>query len=179
MKVKGFTIVELLVVIFIISLISSIYLVNYRKGQKDMALLRAANKLAQDIRNTQNLAISAKECQPCGGKVPFGYGLYLEQSTNSYFIYADTYPGSPATGNGKYDSGNDVKIETFNLETGIYIKQISLSPLSVNFSPPDPKITIGGESNLTDATIILALTSDSLKTKTVYINKAGLVDVRQ
>jgi len=89
---KGFTLVELAVVIFIILLLTAVTLPNYRSGEKRLALQRSANKLAQDIRRVQGMAMSAEEFH---GIVPEGgYGIRVRDKHGSppiytYFLYAD------------------------------------------------------------------------------------------
>jgi prepilin-type N-terminal cleavage/methylation domain-containing protein len=171
---KGFTLVELLTVLAIILTLISIFFPLYRTAQKQYILESAAQKLAQDIRRAQEMAISARVCGPCGNKVPPGYGIYLQQGNTSYFIYADT---NPAQGNEIYDGG-DVKIETISFEGKVFIKNVNPSSLSINFKPPDPKIRIGNSSqSLNEASITISLLNDTSKTKTIRVNKAGLIYV--
>lgn len=166
---KSFTLIELLVVASIIIILSAIILINWRPGEQQLLLQRAAFKLAQDIRRASEMAMSTKEFQ---GKVPAGYGVYLKQNDNYYLLYADTNPAEG--GNEKYDSGDDI-IETIYFEKGVYIKNISLSSLSINFRPPNPIVKI--DSLTTSATIIITLESDPTKTKTIRVNNVGLIDV--
>jgi len=169
---RGFTLIELIVVTSIIILLSVIVFPNYRGIERQFALQRSAHKLAQDIRRAGEMAMSTKEFQ---GKVPAGYGIYLKQGEKDYLLYADT---NPPGGNEKYD-GEDDKIETINLEKGVYIQNISPSSLSINFKPPIPTIKIkkeGGQDSTT-AVITLSLESDSTKTKIIKVNSAGLIDV--
>ncbi len=168
---KSFTLIELIVVTSIIILLSAIVFPNYRGIERQFALQRSAHKLAQDIRRAGEMAMSTKEFQ---GKVPAGYGIYLKQGERDYLLYADT---NPSQGNEKYDGG-DGKIETINLEKGVYIQNISPSSLSINFKPPIPtiKIKTKGEDSTT-AVITLSLESDSTKTKIIKVNSAGLINV--
>jgi prepilin-type N-terminal cleavage/methylation domain-containing protein len=171
---NGFTLIELLTVLAIIFILTSISFPFYRTAQKQYILESAAQKLAQDIRRAQEMAISARVCEPCGNKVPPGYGIYLQQGNTSYFIYADT---NPAHGNEIYDGG-DVKIETISFEGKVFIKNVNPSSLSINFKPPDPKIRIGNSSqSLNETSITISLLNDTSKTKTIRVNKAGLIYV--
>lgn len=168
----GFTLIELLVVTGIIILLSGIALVSYRPGQSQLALQRSANKLTQDIRRVQEMAMSAKEYQ---GKVPPGYGVYLNQGNNYFLIYADT---NPAQGNEIYDGGDGI-VETIYFEKNVYIKNLSPASLSINFKPPDPKTKISGTgiSEANSATITISLETDPSKEKRIIVNKAGLIYV--
>jgi len=171
---NGFTLTELLTVLAVIFILTSVSFPAYRTAQKQYVLENAARKLAQDIRKAQEMAISARICGPCGDKVPPGYGIYLHQGNTSYLIYADT---NPAQGNEIYDGG-DVIIETISFESGVFIKNVNPSSLSINFKPPDPKIRIGNNSQtLSEVSIVLSLSTDTSKTKTIKVNKAGLIYV--
>jgi len=173
---NGFTLTEILVVLFIISLLSGLAFANFRQGGKQMALQRSAYKLAQDIRRVQEMAIAAKEYS---GQIPPGYGIYIPKNVNYYILYADT---NPPGGNQRYDSGDEM--ETSTLESGIQITSNlpSTSWVSINFQPPDPKITItivsGGITTTTVATTTLSLISDPAIQKKVIINTVGLVEVK-
>jgi prepilin-type N-terminal cleavage/methylation domain-containing protein len=171
---NGFTLIELLTVLAIIFTLTSISFPFYRTAQKQYILESAAQKLVQDIRRAQEMAISARVCGPCGNKVPPGYGIYLQQGNTSYFIYADT---NPAQGNEIYDGG-DVIVETISFEGKVFIKNVNPSSLSINFKPPDPKIRIGNSSqSLNEASITISLLNDTSKAKTIRVNKAGLIYV--
>ena len=84
-KDKGFTLIELMIVTLIVALITAIVLINYRVGNRQLALNRSANKLAQDIRRAQEMAMSATACEPCGGIVPPGFGIFLEKDGRKAF----------------------------------------------------------------------------------------------
>lgn len=168
---RGFTLVESLVVISIILLLTSIALVNYRQGEEKFALERAAHKLAQDLRNTLEMAISGKTY---GNPPQFpqgGYGIYFPGPDNkSYILFADL------NGNKIYDSPLE-RIETFYLEErGVTIYSFSPGPqLSITFFPPDPTITISSNTGTSsEATIIL---KQKEATKRVIINKVGLIEI--
>ena len=177
---KGFTIIELLVVISVIIILTAIVLISYRSGQQQFALQRSANKLAQDIRRTQEMAMSARECThptacPAGGVPLGGYGIYMEKEASqirNYKIYAD------GDNNEKYDSGEE--IETIYLEDGVEFQSVQpANKMSVNFKPPDPTIELRDQTGAdkTNVTIIIALTADSSKTKTILVNRAGRIEI--
>lgn len=200
LKCKGFTLVELLVSIFIIILMSGIIFANYRTGGQQFALQRSANKLAQDIRRAQQMAMSAKETN-LGGQVPTGqefvpkggYGIYFDESSpNSYVIFADCNENRQYNGTGLVcgPTGTEYteQVETIELlekkEVQIYDiqKEGGGSPdkIHITFVPPDPETHIvppaGSEPAWCD--IILALKQDTTKTKTVEVNKAGLIEIK-
>lgn len=168
----GFTMIELFVVVSIIVLLSLIILPNYRASVSQLTLERSAHKMAQDIRRAAEMAMSAKEWQ---GQIPSGgYGVHLELSWETYYkLYADK------NGSQKYEGAPpDKEVETINLEKGVVIQGISTTPnkVSINFKPPAPVVNLGFTSDPV-VTITLALKSDSTKTRTIKVNRAGLIDV--
>ncbi len=170
-KESGLTLTEILVTIAIIIILSGLIMANSGAGQSQLALSRSANKLAQDVRRAQEMAMSAEKCPTgtgCAGQIPPGYGIYLIQGGENYLLYADTNPGEI------YDGG-DAGIETIPLEKGIYIKGLGPASTSINFKPPDPKINITGSVN--EVFIVIALKADQTKTRTIRVNKAGLISV--
>lgn len=168
MNSKSFTLVELMVVIGIIVLLTIIILPNYRTGERQLALQRASQKLAQDIRRMAEFSMAAKEFQD---QIPLGgYGLHFKVSEKKHYIlFADF------NGNYQYDASSDGLVEKVKIEKHVQIYQLSASPLEITFTPPDPKVTITPESEL--AQITLSLETNTDKIKTVKVNKAGLVYV--
>lgn len=185
---RGFTLTEILVVIFIISLLGTVTFVNYRQGGEIITLQRAAYKLAQDIRRAQEMAIAAEKCELCGGIIPeTGYGVVLsivwvdsDLNNKKYQIYADVFGK-----NEFFNPGKETIVETIELESGIIIKEISsfsnlYERVSINFKPPDPKMKIKheiGPPKSEKTLITLSLETDSSKTKTIEVNIAGLIEI--
>ena len=179
LKWKGFTMLELVIVISIIIFLSAIILPNYQAAASRFALERSAYKLAQDIRRAAEMAMSAKELP--GGGIPIGgYGVYFEVSSEwnkRYRLYADT---QPPEGN-EFFTLADTIIEDIELEKGVVIQSINTPPnkVGVNFKPPAPlvKIKYSDTDEAAGVIITLALEADLTKTRTVKVNKAGLIDV--
>jgi len=160
---KAFTLIELLVVTGIIILLSALVLPNYRTGESQLALQRSANKLAQDIRRAQGMAMSAKEFE--GVVPPGGYGINFQTNLTSYILFADL------NNNKIFDSGE--AIETLSLERGVKISNLSpASPLTISFTPPDPTVNINPSNSLAIITL-----SNNGQTKIIKVNKAGLIYV--
>jgi len=167
---RGFTLIELLVSIFIIVLMAGIILANYRVGGQQFALQRSANKLAQDIRRAQAMAMGA-ESYDCGlGWRMKGYGINLVVNNDYYLIRVrcenEANPGSY----------NDINIgDPVSLEGGVKILNLTNSPLNIFFYPPDPIVDLAGVNNVE---ITLSLETDVTKIKTIKINSAGLIEIQ-
>lgn len=185
-KNKGFTIVELMAILFIIALISFIVLANYRRGEKQYILNSQAQALAQFIREAQNRALgSAVE----KGEIPSGGYVvaFLKDFEPPYLpiLYADL------NGNRKYD-GNGEFIKYFDLNPIIEISTIcgvtgtqecALSEFYINFSPPEPITEITGVVEGRDrgyGTISIGLRpkDKSLSERFIYVYNTGSINIR-
>ncbi len=164
----GFTFIELLASIFIIALISGIFLTNYHAGNRQSRLINAAQKLASDMRLAQNYALGLREFE--GGFPPGGWGVHFEQGNSNYIIFAD------GDNDQIYDSGEEFL--TINLPDNITINSVAANPLDIVFLPPDPTIYFNAVNASVDvSTDIVLKDSQTGLTKTVKVNFLGLVDV--
>jgi len=184
---KAFTLAEVLIVIAIVLFLFPMVITNYNAGEKQFSLYRSAHGLAQELRNTQEMAMTGKTTPgqfdqnfPTGG-----YGLYFENNKNSYILFADCdgdneydelgIAASCAEASSVFGESYPEKLREFYLETGVIISNIIPStPLTILFFPPTPIITINPQPFDNQAIITLKLFD---KTKTITINTVGLIDV--
>lgn len=147
----GFTFVESMIVIAMIGILSIIVIPSYQSAKNQLALERSAVKLAQDLRKVQEMAMSAQECEPCGGIVPEGgYGIYIRKTPSvpaqtTYRLFADM------DDNQRYNHVQDVIIEEVSLESKIIIYDLSRNIVTIAFKAPDPKVFFSGKSNDPDS----------------------------
>ncbi|MCK9445580.1 type II secretion system GspH family protein [bacterium] len=173
MENKGFTLIELLVIISITILMTVMVFSNYGKNNEIFALERSAQKIYQDIRRVQEMAMSGFE----GSVATTGYGVYFNMnSTSSYLVYEEQ------NSNMWYESETDIVKETINLEKEIIICALNdntntPSVLSVSFEPPNPLTYVGGVSSAHEAIITLCVASDTTKKKYIKINNVGRVEI--
>ena len=163
----GFSMIELLVVMFIISLISAITLANYRGGQRKYILTQSVQKLVSDIRKAQNMALGGFEISNNYN----GYGVHIDEDDSYYIIYGDK-------NNTTYQPSDDI-IETISLPENIRIQSVSpaAGKMSIFFEPPQPITYLDGNSAAgLSETIVLELENSSLF-KTIRITTAGLIQV--
>lgn len=180
--VRGFTIVEILMVMAIILILSTIILANYSAGQKELALQRAAHKLAQDIRRTQEMAMSSKDFGNPPTPSKGGYGIYFNvNEPNHYILFADCdndksydVDGSAFTCfSAEQFTGYSELVEDISLEKSVKIGGISSGlSLYITFVPPNPDADFYPDAQ---ESIITLTTGDSHKS--VKINKAGLIEI--
>lgn len=127
-KGAGFTIIELLVVIVIITIISGVVVVNFRKGERGNKLQRSAQQVVQSIRKAQNMALSSVEVRD---NIYYYYGVYFNINTPNYFyIFA---------GENKVYNPDDKVGPAVELEDGVIIDSVKPNlngKLNITFVPP-------------------------------------------
>ncbi len=175
MNEKGFTLIEILVISFIVGFLSVAILFNYRNGQDQASLSRVAAAFESDIRKTQNLAVNGADF---GGIVPCGYGLYYIDN-KTYRIYVGQKVGmqSCQSSNHNYQNGTDsVYQELIIVEPGvIFINSFS----DVFFEPPDPATYINNNKSVgVSVTIQLCLEKDLNICRNVTIDTAGRISIQ-
>ena len=192
---RGFVIIELLVSIGIIVLVTAIVLINYRSSGETFALERSTEKLAQEIRTVEQMAMSAKlikeETAASGNEFypPGGFGIKIVDSV-TITIFPDCNgdkrltPGVQCGPPGdKFEESKSDITRNIELEPGVEIVDASPPFLRhIIFKGPSPTVyfsTLNGtEFPLTPEyeEAIIGLSSEGV-IKTVKINRFGLVQV--
>ena len=91
--VRGFTLVEMIVVLAIIVIITTIALLGQSSFNRSMVLTDTAYTIAFSVREAQALGISSRAF---GGTQDAGYGLrFTDDTPTSYKLFADTAPAAP------------------------------------------------------------------------------------
>lgn len=169
---RGFTLIEILVVLTIIVIITGIVIFNTSLERQNSALLRSAQKLSLDLRRAQLFALSSK-IYKTSGIVPCGWGIHFNGiGSTSYIIFADlaTMPDCSDRDFVRASSGSE-DFETTNFEPKISINSLSGSLSDVVFTPPEP--TVNFVPSQTSASIVL-INKDGA-TRTININKTGFI----
>jgi Tfp pilus assembly protein FimT len=192
---NGITLVEIVVVLFIVTLFSLIVINDFPKIQRQFALSRTSYKLAQDLRKTQDLGLSGVRINDVLGDpiAVKGYGIFIDlgQSATQYIIYADVNGNQKYEGVNNYcsqevDGAADCIVEMIDISKenpNVYIKtldNISGSTTSINFSPPNPIISIDNfiPDSESKVGIVFGLSTDSSATRTIWVNTSGLISVQ-
>ncbi len=180
----GFTIVELLIVISIIGIMSTVVFVNYSNFNRTFALERSMNQTAQGIRKVLEKTMSAEIPKDiASGDFKGGYGVFFEEGKNSFVIFIDK------NNNAIYTAADEI-LEIINLEPGVKIERVSLEGdincnnndnfYSVVFLSPDPLIFIGGrlEEKSRCHNIEIVIKHEQLnEERKITVNRGGLIEM--
>ena len=171
---RGFTLMEILVVIFIVATISSMLVVNWRKNEERYKLQRAAQEMVQNIRRAQSMALAGKEYN---GEIPNeSYGVHFEPNQpRSYFIFADE------NGNETYQPSDDIVVGLeIPVADGVEIYSLSSLPqdLDITFSLPDGFVGIAPTASSATITIRRVGKTCPQDCKDIIISKTGQMTIQ-
>jgi type II secretory pathway pseudopilin PulG len=173
----AFTLIEALVVIFVIGTISSMMIVNWRKNEKQYQLQRAVQEIVQNIRKAQDFALSGKRTFWAHSEewvVP-DYAIYFQTLNPTYFIYVNVI------GNDGYQSPEDLIETTTRIETGIEISSFGGdNKLSIIFRVPDGAVRFYpvGSTSRSITVRRIGRTCPSVYCRTITIRETGEISIQ-
>lgn len=151
---KGFTYVELIVVLAIFAVMSSIVLFNYGEFQAKVDIKSWVSDIALKIVEAQKSAMSGKQVTGSPTDWKPAYGVYFDTADSKNLIYFADIDGSPG-----YNFGDVPDI--VNITKNIFIYKIEkctgepcplnspeINPLSITFKRPDSSAVFTGSGGL-------------------------------
>lgn len=168
---KGFTLIEMLVVLAIIVIITGIVIFNIGSERQNSALLRSSQKLSLDLRRAQTFALSSRVFKTTG--IPCGWGVHFNGiGSTSYIIFADLALAADCSNRDfvrAADGSED--FETANLESGITVNSLSSGLSDVVFTPPEPTVTFTPAQTSANVTLV----NKNSTTRVITVNKTGFI----
>lgn len=143
---RGFTLIELVVVLSIFVIISSVILADYPGFSQRVALERTAQEIALSLREAETLALSVRESSLVQGEF-VGFGVHFNIATpREYILFSDL------NGNNSFQANEEV--DHFFIEKSPIISRLcvgtetnlpddcNISVIDMVYLRPDPTITI-------------------------------------
>jgi type II secretory pathway pseudopilin PulG len=193
---RGFSLVELLVVLGIIMFLASVVLTSQSNFNKTLVLANTAYDIALSIRGAETYGLGSRTTSAGIGNAP--YGVHFESgSQTSFELFADTSPPVSCTiptcspGDRKYTNGSDTRIQTYNIQNGIRVTDFcintngwtcvanGLTYLDISFLRPYPEpIFKTNTSSLFPVTqACITVYSPYGGSRSVRVDASGLVSV--
>ncbi|MES3005217.1 MAG: type II secretion system protein [Patescibacteria group bacterium] len=157
--IKGFTLVEVLVSISIVTVMMVVVLYNYGRFTDRLALTAAGQEIAVTIRQAQTYGLSVRELTSSPGSFSSGYGTYFTLSDpTSYYLFADVVADKMYGIGSVCGAPSTECVQRFALRNGIRISRLcsvpsigapvcapatsSFNAMSVTFLRPNPDANI-------------------------------------
>lgn len=192
-KKYGFTLVEMLVTMSIVTVISSVILFNYSSFNDKLALTAASQEMSLVIRKAENNAINVKESTVSLGTFNHSYAVYFDlNNTSYYYLFVDK------DADGRYDAGNGCGsnntecVEEVLIKNGVKISNIcdsttcpptNATKLYIGFLRPSLDAIIyfvdnAGNYLSTVNTGKIIISSPKGQTSTVTVEKTGQISIQ-
>lgn len=145
----GFTLIEMLVVIFILALISSVSIANYRKAERQKRVAIAADIVTNAIRNAQNFSLTSRQLAASScvqGKSPKSYIIFFSFSQTLELYGVDKCDASFLIESYVYPTSTRIQ------SSGYKLNGSSVASLQAKFTPPFAKLTASSGSNINTGT---------------------------
>ena len=169
----GYTMVEMIVVVSVMAMLTTILVVYNRTGQEQITLFKDQAKIINLILRAKSLAISTYT----KGGAPCGYGVHFGVS-GEVRIFKELDPNGENLACQNSDniySGSAEDLDTLEkLSAGLRFVE-PLDATDIVFIPPEPLVIIDADPNKKGTFRIKIETLDGANSKTIKINNFGQV----
>jgi prepilin-type N-terminal cleavage/methylation domain-containing protein len=186
LKQKGFTLLEMVVVLGIFGVLSTIVIFNYGKFRSDTMLVNMAYEVALSVREAQIYGVSARSSVSGSQDFDKAYGIHFSgTASNQYLLFFDDgdsiYNGTSCTDHGSdicatpYVLQSNITISDVEIQTGIGTSCSHPSKLDILFKRPNPEPIINDNSNIARAQVVLTAPDGANRYVIIYNNGQATV----
>lgn len=167
---RGFSLIEMLVVLAILVLLTSVLVLYNRSGERQILVLREKARLIGTLLRAKSLAINTfvEDSPACG------YGVHIDPPR--YFIFRDRAIDC-RTSDHIYGASSDEIVPDAEASLPPLLSFSAVGASDIVFVPPDPEVFLNGGTALTEAIISLS-SADGASQASVTITDAGQVSER-
>lgn len=163
----GFTFIEILITLGVLTMLTSVLLLYGRVGERNVTLTREKAKVISQLLRAKSSSINAiiTDEPICG------YGIHFEEQ--KYILFQDR--GGDCQGSDFSYTATDPEesVAEFNLPLGIHFSAMTVR--DIFFMPPDPRIFFDGRmAQFEEARLTLAV-SDNSSSVNIKITSAGQI----
>lgn len=168
---RGFTLIESLVVIGILSLLTSMLLFYNRGTETQISLLKEKASITSALFKAKDLSLANFTMGDSLSNV-CGYGVHFEKTR--YFIYRDLFRDCAASDRiySKDDENEILKDDIFTLSSSLNLT--NLADLDIFFLPPIPQVYFDGHPATGEKEVVLSNLERNIEGK-IIINSAGQI----
>ncbi len=159
----GFTIIEMLVIIGILSLLSATLILYNRTGERQIILFKEQARVISIISRAKSFSI-ATFGQP---GVPCGYGVHFS-APRTFILFKDLAEDCQVTDK-KYSDSAEM-VQSLELDSAVTFDNLTLT--DIIFIPPDPSVFITPPQD--QATIVIK-TIDGASSAIIKVNNGGQI----
>jgi len=197
---KGFTLVELLVVVSIIGVISTVIVFNHKKFNDNLEITNLSHDVALYIRQAQVYGVSVKELKDISlteeerFDTPYGihFDIKLAVNNKSFIFFADKNKDGRYNGDDSDCSRGapDICLEKIIIGKGNYIYDIcelkgntwncsgiSMSAVNIVFKRPEPDAYLKLASGMDPVAVKVCLSSSQGKIKEIVVYTTGQISI--
>lgn len=184
---RGFTLIEMIVSIAIITSVTTLFLANYRSANKRTDLVMTAQTIVADLHYAQSNTLGLAKYNnivPAGG-----WGISFDKAAGAYTLFADLdAPGTPGyrqfdpatEGNTAYGARRVELPAAIKIEKLATANNSAYTLANATFLPPDPRTNIWLNTGATSTSLQIILVEDeTAKSKTINVNFLGLAEVTE
>lgn len=137
----GFTLVELMISVFILVSVSTIVLANYRAGDRTRRVALAADGVVNAVRLAQNYALAGRQIPTtsCANQAAKNYRISFS-SSSAYTVYAQDNCSNNLYVTQAYTLPTNVQMRSGELR----LNNSPVGTLSIMFTPPFGNLTASG-----------------------------------